>query len=61
VDLHHQLVDGALAAADRLGGYTADASDPRRWSPPPRDLPAGDLAVVGWVRGQELTVHANPR
>ncbi|HVK77439.1 MAG TPA: DUF3142 domain-containing protein [Kofleriaceae bacterium] len=54
-------VDGALAAADRLGGYTADASDPRRWSPPPRDLPAGDLAVVGWVRGQELTVHANPR
>ena len=46
---------GQVAASDPVAGYRR-AGD--RWAPPRRTLRPGDHAVVGWVRGQELTVDA---
>jgi len=46
---------GAIAAADPVAGYRRAGA---RWTPPHRTLRPGDRAVVGWVRGEELTVDA---
>jgi hypothetical protein len=47
-------LDGALAAADLVGGYRAQAADLRQWNPPARDVPPGARTVVGWATGKDL-------
>lgn len=53
---------GDLVALDLTAGYVAEFADTRpdrttrRFVAPRRILRAGDDAIVGWVRGRELTV-----
>ncbi len=49
---------GDVRAADLLGGYVASPSDPRRFTPPARELPAGATIVVGWATGKAISIDA---
>ena len=49
---------GYVRAADLLGGYVASPSDPRRFTPPARELPAGATIVVGWATGKAISIDA---
>lgn len=48
---------GALADADLVGGYTRSA-EPRRFTAPARELPAGATTVVGWATGRAIALDA---
>lgn len=53
-DLPAVRVAGAIDAADLVAGYRA--REPGKWAPPPRSLAPGARAVIGWIRGKDLTL-----
>lgn len=47
---------GDIQAADLIAGYLPRGH--KRWRAPKRRIPPGQVVVVGWVRGENVDVHA---